>query len=69
MRVIYLMVVILFVAAATIFAVQNHDSVSISFLNYGASAPIAVVAAVMYALGAVTGGTLLALLRHSVRRL
>jgi hypothetical protein len=43
--------------------------VTISFLNYGASAPIAVVAAVMYVLGAVTGGTLLALLRHSVRRL
>jgi uncharacterized integral membrane protein len=69
MRVIYLILIILFAAAAIIFAVQNHDSVTISFLDYGATAPIAVVAAAMYALGALTGGTLFALLRHSVRKL
>jgi uncharacterized integral membrane protein len=69
MRVIYLILIILFVAAAVIFAVQNHETVTISFLDYSATAPIAVVAAAMYGLGALTGGTLLALLRHSVRKL
>jgi lipopolysaccharide assembly protein A len=69
MRVIYLILIILFVGAVLIFAVQNHESVTLSFLGYSASAPIAVVAAIMYVLGALTGGTLYALLRHSVRKL
>jgi len=69
MRVIYLILIILFVAAVVIFAVQNHDTVTVSFLDYSATAPIAAVAAAMYVLGALTGSTLLALLRHSVRRL
>jgi lipopolysaccharide assembly protein A len=68
-RVIYLILIILFVAAAIVFAVQNHESVTISFLDYSATAPIAVVAAGMYVLGALTGGALFALLRHSMRRL
>jgi uncharacterized integral membrane protein len=69
MRVIYLILIILFVAAVIIFAVQNRDTVTIAFLDYSATAPIAVVAAGMYVLGALTGSALLALLRHSVRRL
>jgi hypothetical protein len=37
-----------------------------SFLGFGVRAPLAVMAAVVYVLGAITGGSLYALLRRSV---
>jgi lipopolysaccharide assembly protein A len=38
-----------------------------SFLGFSLSAPLVVLAVVVYVLGAVTGGSLYALLRKSVR--
>ena len=67
MRWVYLTVVILFVAAAVIFVFQNVGVVTMSFLGFGVRAPLAVLAAVAYILGAVTGGSLYALLRKSVQ--
>jgi lipopolysaccharide assembly protein A len=67
MRWIYLVVVIVFVAAILIFAFQNLDVVTMSFLGFRISAPLAILAAVMYVLGAFTGGSLFGLLRHSLR--
>jgi uncharacterized integral membrane protein len=51
--------------ALAIFAVQNLDAVTTSFLNFKVRAPLAVLAIVVYVLGALTGGGLLALLRRS----
>jgi uncharacterized integral membrane protein len=65
MRWIYLAVIILFAAATLIFAVQNLEIVTMSFLGLHARAPLALLVAVVYFLGAVTGGSLLALLRRS----
>ncbi len=67
MRWVYLAVVILFVAAAIIFVFQNVGVVTMSFLGLSVRAPLAVLAAVAYILGAVTGGSLFALLRKSVQ--
>jgi lipopolysaccharide assembly protein A len=67
MRWVYLIVVVLFVAAIVLFGVQNLDLVTMSFLGFSARAPLAVLAVVVYVLGAVTGGSLLALLRKSVQ--
>jgi uncharacterized integral membrane protein len=66
MRWVYLTVVILFAAAAVIFVFQNVGVVTMSFLGLSIRAPLAVLAAVAYILGAVTGGSLFALLRKSV---
>jgi len=68
MRWVYLTVVILFAAAAVIFVFQNVGVVTMSFLGLSIRAPLAVLAAVAYILGAVTGGSLFALLRKSVQR-
>jgi uncharacterized integral membrane protein len=68
MRWVYLTVVVLFVAAAIIFIVQNVGVVTMSFLGLSVRAPLAVLAAVAYILGAVSGGSLYALLRKSVQR-
>ena len=67
MRWIHMSVVVLFVAAMIVFIVQNRASVTMSFLGFGIHAPLAILAAIVYLLGAVTGGSLLALLRKSVR--
>jgi lipopolysaccharide assembly protein A len=67
MRWFYLILIVLIAAATLVFCVQNRDFVSMSFLNFSIRAPLAILAAVVYVLGAVTGGGLYALLRKSVR--
>ena len=67
MRWVYLTLVILFAAATIIFVVQNVQVVTMSFLGLSVRAPLAVLAAVAYVLGTLTGGSLYALLRKSVR--
>jgi len=65
MRWISLMIIVLFVAAAIIFAFENLETVSVSFLGFGVRAPMAILVSVIYVFGAVTGGSLFALLRSS----
>jgi lipopolysaccharide assembly protein A len=67
MRWVYLTLVILFAAATIIFVVQNVQVVTMSFLGLSVRAPLAVLAAVAYVLGTLTGGSLYALLRKSVQ--
>jgi putative membrane protein len=65
MRWIYLAVIILFAAATIIFALQNFEIVTITFLGFNDRVPLALLVAVAYLLGAATGGSLFALLRRS----
>lgn len=65
MRWIHLAIVVLLGAAAVIFAFQNLELVTMSFLGFSARVPLALLAAGIYAAGAVTGGSLLALARRS----
>jgi putative membrane protein len=65
MRWIYLAVIILIAAAAIIFALQNFEIVTMSFLSFNARVPLALLVAVAYLLGTATGGSLFALLRRS----
>ena len=65
MRWIYLTVIILFAAATIIFALQNFEIVTMSFLGFNARVPLALLVVVTYLLGAATGGSLFALLRRS----
>ena len=65
MRWINLTIIVLFVAAAIIFAFANIETVGVSFLGFGVRAPMAILISVFYVLGAATGGSLFALLRSS----
>jgi lipopolysaccharide assembly protein A len=65
MRWIHLAVIILFAAATILFALQNFEIVTMSFLGFNSRVPLALLVAVAYLLGAVTGGSLFALLRRS----
>jgi putative membrane protein len=65
MRWIYLAVIIVIAAATVVFALQNFEIVTMSFLGFNARVPLALLVAVTYLLGAATGGSLFALLRRS----
>jgi putative membrane protein len=63
MRWIHTGVIAAFLAATLIFAFQNLESVTMSFLGFRISAPLAVVVVVRYLLGISTGGSVWALMR------
>ena len=63
MRWIHVAVIVVLAAAMVIFAVQNFQSVTVTFLNFRISAPFAVLMIVIYVLGMATGGSLWALMR------
>jgi uncharacterized integral membrane protein len=66
MRWVHLAIVVLFVAAIIIFAIQNRETVTMAFLGFSIRAPLALVSTGLYVLGAITGGSLFALLRRSL---
>jgi uncharacterized integral membrane protein len=68
MRWLHVIVVALFVIATCIFAIQNFEIVTLSFLGFSARAPLALLIAIFYLLGMATGGSLFALLRRSIAR-
>ncbi len=68
MRWIYLIVIVLFALAMLIFALQNLEVVTVSFLGFEVRTRLAVLTIFIYILGAITGGSLLALLRRSYER-
>ncbi len=66
MRWVHLAIVVLFVVAMIVFVIQNREVVTMAFLGFSIRSPLALVAAGIYVLGAITGGSLLALLRRSM---
>jgi uncharacterized integral membrane protein len=66
MRWLYLAVIVLFAAVTAVFAMQNLQTVTVSVFRTGAQMPLALLIAIIYLLGAVTGGSLFALLRRAL---
>ena len=66
MRWLYIAIIVVFLAALIIFVFQNTDSVSMSLLSFGVTLPLALLVFIVYVLGALSGGSLYALLRRSV---
>jgi lipopolysaccharide assembly protein A len=66
MRWLHLAVIVLFAAVTAVFAMQNLQTVTVSFFRIGAQMPLAFLIAIIYLLGAVTGGSLFALLRRAI---
>ena len=67
MRWFHLTVIVLLAAATIVFAVQNFEIVTVTFLKLSARAPLALLVAIIYLLGMATGGSLLALLRRTIQ--
>jgi len=66
MRWFHLAVIVLLATITLVFVVQNFQVVTVSFLRISAQTPLAFLIALIYLLGALTGGSLLALLRRSI---
>jgi putative membrane protein len=67
MRWIHMAIIVVFVAVTLSFLVQNREIVSVDLFGFSARTPLAVMAAIFYVLGAITGGSAFALLKRSVR--
>jgi putative membrane protein len=65
MRWVHLTIIVLFAVVTLIFALQNLESVTVSFLGLSVRMPLAILVFIVYVLGAATGGSLFALLRRS----
>lgn len=66
MRWLHLTVVVLICAAVLLFIVQNFESATMTFMGWSIRMPLSILAVILYLLGMVTGGSLLALLRWSI---
>lgn len=63
MRYVYLTLIIALTAAVLLFKFQNLDLVTVSFLNASLTLPISIMVMLVYVLGMLTGGFLVALVR------
>ena len=67
MRYVQAIILLVFLGAVGIFAVQNTNLISVRFLNWGITAPLALVSVAVYFLGMLTGWTVVAFLTRSIR--
>jgi putative membrane protein len=68
MRILYLALIILLAGVTILFALQNLQTITVSFLNWSVTLPTALVVMGAYILGMVSGGSVLAFLRWTLRR-
>jgi len=61
------LLLVVFLAAIAVFAIQNTQSVKVQFLNWGVTAPFALLAVVIYLIGMLSGGSVVSFLRRSIR--
>jgi len=69
MRFIQAVLLLAFLGAITVFALQNTQVVTVRLLNWSVSAPIALTVVAAYVLGMVSGWTVVAFIRRSIRRI
>jgi len=68
MRFILAIILLAFLAAVAVFAVQNMQTVKISFVNWGLTAPFALVILAVYFLGMASGWTVVTFVQSTLRR-
>lgn len=67
MRLVYLLFLLLALAAVIVFAVQNNEAVTLLYLDRSITCALPLLVGVVYLLGMVSGWTVLGLLRLSLR--
>lgn len=66
MRWLNTVVIVILGAAMLLFAVQNFQSVTVSFLTTRMNTPLALLIVLVYVLGMLTGGSLWALIKWAL---
>jgi lipopolysaccharide assembly protein A len=67
MRYVYMALIAIFAAIIVLFKFQNLETVTVSLFSASVALPVSVLVLLIYVLGMLTGGMLLALLRSWVR--
>jgi uncharacterized membrane protein YciS (DUF1049 family) len=68
MRFVYLIILLVILAAIVLFAVQNNEEVTLRYFGQSLSSRLPVLIAVVYVLGMLTGWTVVGFLQRSFRR-
>ncbi len=70
MRFLYILILLVLAAAVTVFAVQNHEPVTLHYLDRELSwpVPLSLLIVAVYLLGMVSGGTVTGFLQRTWRR-
>jgi uncharacterized integral membrane protein len=68
MRFLLAVILLVFLGAVAVFAVQNMQIIKISFVNWSISAPLALMIVVVYFLGMVSGWTVVAFVQRTLRQ-
>jgi len=68
MRLVYLLLLLLAVAAVAVFAVQDNEPVTLEYFDRSVTCALPLLIAVVYLLGMVSGWTVIGLVRRSLRR-
>jgi len=66
-RYVYIALIVALTAVVLLFKLQNLETVTVSFLSLSFTLPVSLLLILVYVLGMVSGGSLLALLRTWVR--
>ena len=68
MRFVFGVILLIFLGAVGVFALQNTQSVAVRFLNWSVSAPLALLSIAVYFLGMISGWSVVGFLRSSLSR-
>lgn len=68
MRFVCFVLIVFFIAIVALFKFQNLQSATVSLLSFSVTLPMSILVMVIYVLGMLTGGFLVALLRTWVSR-
>jgi len=68
MRYLYIGLIVVFTALVLVFKFQNLESATVSLFSASITLPMSALVFVIYVLGMLTGGCVLALLKTSIRR-
>jgi len=67
-RFVQAVILLVFLSALGIFAVQNTQAITVRYLNWGVTAPVAILAIAVYLIGMLSGWTVVAFLTRTLRR-
>lgn len=67
MRYVYIALIVVLTASVLLFKLQNLEQVTVSFLSASFTLPVSVLLVLIYVLGMLTGGFVLALVRTWIR--
>jgi lipopolysaccharide assembly protein A len=68
MRLFCFLLLVAFVAAIVVFVMQNKEDITLRYFDRSESYPLPLVVGIVYALGMLTGWTIVGLLKRSVQR-